>query len=798
MSRVSSFCRVLSIFVAIAGSGLVPGEAAAADWPHWRGPNQDGISREAGIFGDEPFALEVAWEQPFGVAYSGISVADGRAITMVADGESDFVVAIDPKSGDELWRYEIGPRFPAVGGSEGGPVSVPVVDGGLVFGLGALGHLFAVRSSDGSEIWSMRIDEALGARAPRFGFTTTPLVADDLLFVQAGGDEGRSLAGLDKKTGKLRWTLGDDGVSYQSPISAELAGRRQIVAVTDSRVLGLTPGSGEILWEREHGLSPDGGGSASAVLLGDDRFFLGGDNDSAAYRLEQTEEGFTVDEIWRTTDLKGSFAVPVLHEDHLYGFNGNFLTCISTKDGKRVWRSRPPGGNGLILVDGHLVIFGPDGEIIVATASPDGYDEKARVPVSDRGSYTYPSFADGTIFARNTRNIAAVTVARGASRAAEPEVEAPGHAFGAFVSRVEQSALPRLLVDSFMNSQERFPIVEDGRWVHFIYRGEAEDVAVTGSMTELRVEEPMERIAGTDLFHASYPIEPGSRWEYRFNVDFENLQPDPLNPRRVPAGGGDRSELITPEWSQPQHILPYEGSEAGRLESFELESEVLGGTRRVQVYLPHDYDTSGRSYPLLILNDGKPWIDLAHLPNSLDHLIGRKVAPFIAVFPEQPRRAMREEFGGKRSADYVRMLADELVPHLDREYRTLREPGARAVVGAGSGATMAIYAALERGDVFGMVGGCSFSVRAPLESALFETIEARGGRAANSRFHVTWSRYDLHRTAWDLDMAGDSRRVAEALKASGYEVAGGEVLDAAGWGGWRAQIADLLVDFFPM
>ena len=76
-------------------------------------------------------------------------------------------------------------------------------------------------------------------------------------------------------------------------------------------------------------------------------------------------------------------------------------------------------------------------------------------------------------------------------------------------------------------------------------------------------------------------------------------------------------------------------------------------------------------------------------------------------------------------------------------------------------------------------------------------IEAGGGPAANSRFHVIWSRYDLKRRAWDLDMAGDSLQVAEALNAAGYQVSGGQVFDSAGWGGWRSQIAQLLVEFFP-
>jgi hypothetical protein len=99
-----------------------------------------------------------------------------------------------------------------------------------------------------------------------------------------------------------------------------------------------------------------------------------------------------------------------MHDGFVYGYSGEFLTCVSASDGTRAWKSRQPGGRGLILVDGHLVIFGKGGKVVVAEASPAAYREVARIDVLDRVGYTYPSFADGRIFVRNTRGIAAVSI----------------------------------------------------------------------------------------------------------------------------------------------------------------------------------------------------------------------------------------------------------------------------------------------------------------------------------------------------------------------------------------------------
>ena len=72
------------------------------------------------------------------------------------------------------------------------------------------------------------------------------------------------------------------------------------------------------------------------------------------------------------------------------------------------------------------------------------------------------------------------------------------------------------------------------------------------------------------------------------------------------------------------------------------------------------------------------------------------------------------------------------------------------------------------------------------------------GEVSKARFLVFWNRYELYRADWNIDMAGDSRRVIEALEAGGYDAQGSEVLDGAGWGSWRVQVGKVLEEFFPM
>ncbi len=180
MTRNPPTCRGTATF---AVALLIFPIAAAADWTRWLGPEQNGASPEKSIFGQATPELDLVWSRPLGIAYSGIAVASDRAVTMFGDGETDWLTAIDASSGEEVWRYRIDSMFPKVGGAHGGPLSTPVIEDGVVYALGAKGQLFAVKLGDGSELWSVRIDKTLGAKQPQFGFTTTPLVVADVLFV---------------------------------------------------------------------------------------------------------------------------------------------------------------------------------------------------------------------------------------------------------------------------------------------------------------------------------------------------------------------------------------------------------------------------------------------------------------------------------------------------------------------------------------------------------------------------------------------------------------------------------------
>ncbi|KXJ04338.1 Outer membrane protein assembly factor BamB, partial [Exaiptasia diaphana] len=268
------------------------------DWPLWSGPSANLTSLGNGLFdredGDDggTFALERVWSRPLGSAYSGILVVDGQLVTTFSDGASDYLVALDASSGAEQWRYRISDTYKGDTNADDGPLSTPTVDGGVVYGLGSMGDLFAVSLEDGKERWRLDLQGDFGAEMPGSGFTTAPFVLGNLLVVETGASDGRSIQAFDRETGEVRWSTGDDSVTYQSPLVLEIGGETLLVAITDRSLLGLAPETGEVLWQHQH---TEGDGRAflatQPVPVGEGGIFLIDGRESALFQVTKNGEG---------------------------------------------------------------------------------------------------------------------------------------------------------------------------------------------------------------------------------------------------------------------------------------------------------------------------------------------------------------------------------------------------------------------------------------------------------------------------------------------------------------------------
>ena len=264
-----------------------------------------------------------------------------------------------------------------------------------------------------------------------------------------------------------------------------------------------------------------------------------------------------------------------------------------------------------------------------------------------------------------------------------------------------------------------------------------------------------------------------------------------MNPYSIDMGFAVASELRMPEWPASPHLEPPAAdAPRGTLDSFPFASEILENTRELRVWRPHGYANSTDRYPVLIVNHGDNQLRGGLMQNTLDNLVGVSVDPLIAVFVPRVEPA---EYGGDKADAYTRFLIEELLPHIDRHYRTDGEN--RAILGPGSAGVAALYAALKHPDVFQKAAAQSYYPIEPAQERIPEMIAAEGDKP--DLIYMAWSHHD-----YDLGggrRADDATRdVLEKLRAAGVNAVEQVASYSPQWGGWRGQHDEILATLFPI
>ncbi len=777
---------------------LASSAPAGDDWPHLRGPAHDGAVPAAP---GEGLGLAVAWSVALGPSYSCVSIVGERVVTLASNGTEDFVVALSSADGRELWRHRLGPVYRGHDGSEDGPIASPALADDAAYVIDPRGSLRALDLASGELLWSKEVEGELGGECPEYGFTSSPLVVGELLIAQVGGSAGRALCAFERMSGEPVWSALDGEVAYQSPVVLTLAGRRQLVVLNGPELVGLEPADGAVLWR--HALAEGEGASMGlATPVDDERFLVSVRGALRVIRVTASEagDGYATEETARLRDLGRGYAAPVVYDEHVYGLQGGFLTCVSLESGRRVWKSRPPGGCGLVRRGDRLIVFAADGHVVVVRATPEGYQEEARVRALEFTGYSWPSLAGDRVYVRNSAGLACVGLTEPAPAVATPEAtesrSAAAGAFAGFLAELEASDERVALVEARFGEAVELPLVEDG-FVHFVYRGEAEDVAVAGSLTDGGTPDPLVHVEGTDLWYRSYPVSAGSRIEYLFHVDFDDWVADPRNPHRTPARWGEleASEVLLPGFERgTKNEEPAEGVARGRLETLEFTSERLENTRQVQLWLPPGYeDAEDAAFPLLIVHQGGDWLEKGRLANTLDNTVGRSVRPLVVAFVE-PIDEWWFEGGGSGTEAWLDMLAEEFVPWLSERYELTEKADERALFGVRNFGLTAAYGALRHPDVFGKAAMQSIFLGDIARHGFFELL---AGEPRSVEFYLDWNRYEERNKDRGVDFAADNRRTHAALVEAGYTVHGGEAPDCHGWGSWRSRADRMLAALFP-
>jgi enterochelin esterase-like enzyme len=321
---------------------------------------------------------------------------------------------------------------------------------------------------------------------------------------------------------------------------------------------------------------------------------------------------------------------------------------------------------------------------------------------------------------------------------------------------------------------------KDGRTPRIV--GDFNAWAVTPKGYDASIGTPT-RIEGTSWSYLESTSYTNARLEYGLLFDKEYIA-DPTNPRSVQAFAGPRSEVRMPFFERQPEIEELGSAPKGELIAETVESRSLGGKRRVWFYVPPGYSASQDAlFPVLYVLDGANYVEKMDVPRVLDHLIANKtIAPLIAVFSEPADR--QEEYS--RNPKWRAFIANELVPAVDKRFRTFPTPDHRVILGSSLAAYGAVDLAVAMPSVFGL---CA-ALAPPAQTATVVSNQANARAAVVSiKFFVLGGVYD--------SMIDGARRLRTTLDEYSAPVTYLEVSEGHNTNTFRAHLDDALKVLLP-
>ena len=373
-----------------------------AEWPGFRGPDRDGIIPGVRIETDWSASPPVElWRRPVGPGWSSFAVHGDLLYTQEQRGDDEVVACYNATTGEPVWRHSDSARF-FESNAGAGPRGTPTLSDGRVYTLGATGILNALDASSGAVLWSRNAASDTETEIPIWGFSSSPLVVDDVVIVAAAS----SLIAYDLTTGDPRWLSTTGSGCYSSPHLLRLDGVAQIVLLNETGATGVTPVDGTLLWEH-----PWPGGPIVQPALTEDGDVLITANERSGIRriaVRQGPGGWTTKERWTSDRLKPYFNDFVVHKGHVYGLSGRSLSCIDLDDGARLWKGGRYGGQLVLLADQDvLLILSEKGALALVEAAPDQLTELARFPVIEGKTWNHPVLVGDVLLVRNAQEMAA-------------------------------------------------------------------------------------------------------------------------------------------------------------------------------------------------------------------------------------------------------------------------------------------------------------------------------------------------------------------------------------------------------
>jgi outer membrane protein assembly factor BamB len=391
--------------------GAATFNCGADDWPQFRGPHRDGISKETGLKKEWPEGgPKLVWQKKdVAEGWGSVAVVGDTIYLLGSHGtEEEAVTAYKTSDGAQVWTTKIGavgkpnqnPKYP-------GARSTPTIDHDVAYVLGSDGDLVALDANKGEVKWKKNLRTDFGGDSGVWAYAESPLVDGDHV-VAAPGKGPATVVALNKNTGAEVWRCAipeGDLAAYGSAVVVDYGGIKEYVTVLQNGMVGIDAQSGKLLWR--YGRAGKGPAYIPTPTAKDGVIYTGGAmKGGGAVKLKVVEgDKVTADELYFDTKLPTAIGGTIIIGDTLYGTTAGGFNAIDLATGKVKWQDKSVGPGSLLFVDGNIIVHGEEGQVALIEANPDAYHEKGRFTPKDAPARTggaktwaYPALANGQLY----------------------------------------------------------------------------------------------------------------------------------------------------------------------------------------------------------------------------------------------------------------------------------------------------------------------------------------------------------------------------------------------------------------
>ncbi|MBM3819323.1 MAG: hypothetical protein FJW14_09965 [Acidimicrobiia bacterium] len=401
LPRLGWSCLAVAVLAAPAAAWLRPD--APQDYPQWRGRDRDGGASAFSRPDAWPDALRLAWRVDVGEGYATPIVVGTTVYAFTRHDGREGITALDAATGQPIWRTGYPVSFEPYEGAEDhgeGPRATPLFHDGTLYTLGISGTISAFDSLTGTVLWQ----KAVPVLQPDVGMASSPIADGDRVVVQEGYD---ALTAFDAKTGRVSWTVTNE-FRYASPIIVDVLGTRQVIAVGQRSILGISMDAGAVLWE--HPWTSPYVQAITPTFYRGTIIVSGHHRGVMALRPTRRDGAWGVDVAWETPDVSMYLSNPVVVGDTLFGLshrNSGQYFALDAPSGRVLWLDRPrrATNSALVKADDLLFLLNDDAELIVARSSRTAFEPLARYEVATSATWAQPAVSGRRIFVKDVSSL---------------------------------------------------------------------------------------------------------------------------------------------------------------------------------------------------------------------------------------------------------------------------------------------------------------------------------------------------------------------------------------------------------